>query len=1801
MNDQNQKELSLHGQLSAMVSRYHYTTFIAHGLKSIVVLGLLVLSFCTIDFFINLPLIGREYFTYTFYTFSLFVIFWFLVKPFLNAMTHERMAWHLENTCKNFDESLISALNFEKDSSGQHSNDMKQKVIDDAEASLHQVHPLVIFRVSKSIITITLGAVVIYLAFYIGFTPNSNILLKRVLWPSAYDARPGSFILEQLQPDKDYYIEGENLKFQVRVIGRSVDNVKLILRQNTERSIEMTWIEEQKIYECQLNNLVGDLWFRFQAEEVSTTEKKMYYKAQPKIDRFEITYQYPTYTGLPQKTVKSISGDIQATVGTNVLIKTFITKRLASHEINWLNQKEIKSHPSPGVLNIDFNRNIEKDGDYQISFTDQDQIQNTQLPKYKVIAFPDKKPIVNFIAIDSEIYIKAKAPLDLEWLTEDDFGILSQTLIAKNSNGTLLEQGLDKNSTQTSLDIPKLNLKDGDHFNLQLRVKDQHHTVYSETIKVNIVDDEHVQFALPFAKKCEELVLEYQKLRNHFLKTQSSIDLIQGFTPDNVSQDQNERHHQLGVQSIRLQENKLRLEELLHKTEDLQNMAFFPESQRGLNLKERYLYYLNNHELSQLIDHPEKSKPMEKLILSTQLNINLLERLKDRAHQHHDQFEMKRLNKLKELDDKTFQEIKNKYFNKAYYHNTLPKAKPQNGLNARYYYNKKSYPTEVHKSVPLPKADKEFVSKTINYDNMKKFGWNHHQIFSASYYGFIKVPKSQKIKFYLTSDDGSRLSIDNRVLIYNDGSHGMQERSKELYLSAGYHFIEIQYFNSSGEGGLKWSWSFDKQVKTIVPEHVLKSSLSDKEYENFVNNSLTSEIDRLIKNNTQIDQAIKAIKDQIPENQLDLNQTLADIELGKEESWDEVEALKEHLDTLAERTDDEELSDTQESAADLLAGIIEKEDIDKLKKFNEMLNNADTVEEKGETFLAPTEKEKLSQIQPTTSELLALAKEQLKPIPKSLEKALQELAKAKNSLQNELSFKLQENKTQDESILGDMALLKSMEKNEEQLQELASQETIEPEPLKSLEQELANTEKLAQDNEAQKKEQLSQKEETIFNEKVNDLLEELATKEEQQQLKHREQLHSLQKDTMAMQEQSEQLTKRHDSNGSKDLAQQAKQTEEKVKALSEGKSIESKTPETTLNEDTKTPNASIVAQQLSQLKQKLNEANSLDQKQQTTKSISGKLKSKALDSLNKVDQTDLDHQQDEAFQKAMATAQKKNMQESSQALRQFADKMKHNSPLYKDLKHQSEEMQKHAHHENQLKHEKNQENQKLKELDQKVQDLKHELSKKPDALSRKIQNALNQSKESAENGDYEDAQKSLKAAQKDTLEWLKPKESSIANVDNLKKDALQNLQDAERQANKHDKAPIKNIKDDVQNDKLASALENLKPLIESKKEDLKRYQKAKALAQAQKVKLPKYKEAERDVKSGKLTEAAFKIASVDPTNQLADDLLKLQQDKENLLSQLGQEKANQLDSDVRKSLDIAIIKGNSGDYKSLYRELAKNKKELQDFVQTSSELQAREKKMEASIKKEESQINNEIKQGQRDLKESYDKEIRKLSQETKSEKDQIKKKQLEQEMKSLQHLQRESQHKDLAHVKNKIHYQLKGVAELEEAQAQLKQAETLQNESPEPESIANVGETEKGELSKAQQSLEKAQVPLEQGKANKESSNNFQNAAESLSNALAKLDEALLAGMSSESPSLAAAASASQESSDDSTEPTQGDNFKLDPDFEKNLESSSDWNGLDGNLKKQGGQSKENNYDDYFTQANHRYLQKIMKESRKWK
>jgi alpha-N-arabinofuranosidase len=137
---------------------------------------------------------------------------------------------------------------------------------------------------------------------------------------------------------------------------------------------------------------------------------------------------------------------------------------------------------------------------------------------------------------------------------------------------------------------------------------------------------------------------------------------------------------------------------------------------------------------------------------------------------------------------------------------------PLMGINYQYYEGN---------WVMLPDFDKLTPKTKGVEDNFILPNENSGVNFGVKYNGYLKIPKDGIYTFYLNSDDGSILSIDNKIIINNDGVHAPVESSGIVVLKEGFHPVEISYFQQGGGMALDVSIEGQGLSKQAIPGKML--------------------------------------------------------------------------------------------------------------------------------------------------------------------------------------------------------------------------------------------------------------------------------------------------------------------------------------------------------------------------------------------------------------------------------------------------------------------------------------------------------------------------------------------------------------------------------------------------------------------------------------------------------------------------------------------------------------------------------------------------------------------------------------------------------------------------------------------------------------------------------------------------------------------------------------------------------------------------------------------------------------------
>ena len=163
-------------------------------------------------------------------------------------------------------------------------------------------------------------------------------------------------------------------------------------------------------------------------------------------------------------------------------------------------------------------------------------------------------------------------------------------------------------------------------------------------------------------------------------------------------------------------------------------------------------------------------------------------------------------------DGRMLSEISNAQFEKVEAKESVNIENPNQGIAYKYFEGDWNILPDF---TGLKSVD-EGIINNFSLENKKvtdKYGFE--------FSGYINIPEDGIYTFYLESDDGSKLYLDDKLLIDNDNLHGMIERKGIIALKSGFHLIHINYFESTGEDDLIVSIKIPGKEKQLIPDSYL--------------------------------------------------------------------------------------------------------------------------------------------------------------------------------------------------------------------------------------------------------------------------------------------------------------------------------------------------------------------------------------------------------------------------------------------------------------------------------------------------------------------------------------------------------------------------------------------------------------------------------------------------------------------------------------------------------------------------------------------------------------------------------------------------------------------------------------------------------------------------------------------------------------------------------------------------------------------------------------------------------------------
>jgi len=126
------------------------------------------------------------------------------------------------------------------------------------------------------------------------------------------------------------------------------------------------------------------------------------------------------------------------------------------------------------------------------------------------------------------------------------------------------------------------------------------------------------------------------------------------------------------------------------------------------------------------------------------------------------------------------------------------------GLEGKYFDN-----LEWQGNPSIISLDAEISNETLKIQR-EKLPQNRYTV---EWTGYIDILETETYTFFLESDDGSWLFIDDKLVVDNGGIHGLLEKEGKAHLRKGVHRIKIRYLQAGGYAVLRIFWNRGEEEK----------------------------------------------------------------------------------------------------------------------------------------------------------------------------------------------------------------------------------------------------------------------------------------------------------------------------------------------------------------------------------------------------------------------------------------------------------------------------------------------------------------------------------------------------------------------------------------------------------------------------------------------------------------------------------------------------------------------------------------------------------------------------------------------------------------------------------------------------------------------------------------------------------------------------------------------------------------------------------------------------------------------------
>ncbi|MFB3903021.1 MAG: DUF4175 family protein [Acidobacteriota bacterium] len=353
---------------------------------------------------------------------------WFLVRPLLRPVPDTRLARYVEERHPEIQDRLVSAIELGQKKGEE--NPLVPLLFADALKRIRPIEPRTLFNPREPLLSgLAASCLVGCFALLQLFGPDFLHYATLKLYADWLYPQGTSIYSIEVVPGDARVRKGSDQLISARLIGFDSPQVSFFSRYQSSARWGKSRMEPEKkssSFGFLFLDLKEKVHYYVQAGNVRSREFTIEVRDVPQVERVNLLYHYPQYTGLPDRKEED-TGDIAALQGTRVEVEveTNITAqpaRLLLAEGTAIPLKQTGHRTLRGTITVT------KDSSYKVQLSGPNDPNSFESIEYSITAFEDQAPQVAVTKPGRDTRVTKLEEVLAEAKADDDFGLRSLEL-----------------------------------------------------------------------------------------------------------------------------------------------------------------------------------------------------------------------------------------------------------------------------------------------------------------------------------------------------------------------------------------------------------------------------------------------------------------------------------------------------------------------------------------------------------------------------------------------------------------------------------------------------------------------------------------------------------------------------------------------------------------------------------------------------------------------------------------------------------------------------------------------------------------------------------------------------------------------------------------------------------------------------------------------------------------------------------------------------------------------------------------------------------------------------------------------------------------------------------------------------------------------------------------------------------------------------------------------------------------------------------------------------------------------------